>query len=100
MPNGHDKNWWRLCAVVDGFRMRYGRWPTRVRMPAICMDDFRRLFTEREILSITARVRFSLDDARFVADDADGGRYDYVSDGFPDPKPRVGACEWFGVSPK
>jgi len=28
MPNGDDKNWVRLCAALDGFFGRYGRWPT------------------------------------------------------------------------
>ena len=30
MPNGGD--WVRFCAAIDGFRARYGRWPTRVAM--------------------------------------------------------------------
>jgi hypothetical protein len=100
MPNGHDKNWVRLCAAVDGFRMRYGHWPIRVRMPAICMNDFRYLFTERDLLAMTAKVQLVLDDASFVAEDDEGGRYCYGEEGFPDQPPRVSAREWFGVSPK
>ena len=30
MPNGADKNFVRLCAALNGFRLRYGKWPTRV----------------------------------------------------------------------
>jgi hypothetical protein len=33
MPNGDDKNWVRICSAVDGFRGRYGRWPSGVRLP-------------------------------------------------------------------
>jgi len=33
MPNGDDQNWTRICAAVDGFRGRYGCWPTSVRLP-------------------------------------------------------------------
>lgn len=32
MPNGHDKEWTRLCLAVEGFRAQYGRWPTHVRL--------------------------------------------------------------------
>jgi hypothetical protein len=69
-------------------------------MPALCINDFKYLFTVRDVLAITAKVRFALDDASFVAEDDDGGRYSYGDEGFPDPPPRVSACEWFGVSPK
>ena len=58
MPNGYDRNWIRFCAAVDGFRMRYGRWPDRVRMPA---GGIAYLFRERDLLTITAKVRFVLD---------------------------------------
>lgn len=100
MPNGHDKNWVRLCAAVDGFRVRYGRWPTRVRMPAISMNDFRYLFDDRDILAITSKVRFVLDDAPMVAEDDEGARYSYGQEGFPDRQPEITARAWFGVSPK
>lgn len=69
-------------------------------MPAGSMNDFRHLFSERDVLTITAKVRFVLDDAPFVAEDDDGGRYSYGDEGFPDLKPQVSAREWFGVSPR
>lgn len=68
-------------------------------MPAISMNDFRYLFSESDLLTITARVRFVLDDRPFVAEDDEGGRYGY-DEGFSDPPPRISACEWFGVSPR
>jgi len=100
MPNGHDKNWYRLCGAVDGFRSRYGRWPTRVRLPAIIMNDIRNLFTERDFLTLTSKVQFVLDDARIVADDDDGGKYSYRDEGFPDQVLKPKADQWFGVCPK
>ena len=32
MPNGSDKNYYRLKATIAGFRARYGEWPGRVRV--------------------------------------------------------------------
>jgi hypothetical protein len=64
------------------------------------MNNFRCLFSEKDILTITAKVRFVLDDAPFVAEDDDGGRYSYGDEGFPDSKPNKSAREWFGVSPR
>src|SRR5262249_16177409 len=49
MPNGHDKNWVRLCAAIDGFRVRYGHWPMRVRIFPISLADIRdHLFTPED----------------------------------------------------
>ena len=33
MPNGIDKNWYRMCAAINGFRSRYSEWPTKIRLP-------------------------------------------------------------------
>jgi hypothetical protein len=79
--------------------MRYGRWPDRVRMPAMSINDFKYLFTAKDVLTITAKVRMVLDDTVFVAEDDQGGRYSY-GEGFPDSQPRIRAYEWFGVSPR
>jgi hypothetical protein len=69
-------------------------------MPAICLNDFRYLFSERDVLTITARVRIAVDGAQFVAEDDEGSRYNYSDEGFPDPPPRMSARECFGVSPR
>jgi hypothetical protein len=29
MPNGFDKNWVRMCKVINDFHWLHGRWPTR-----------------------------------------------------------------------
>jgi hypothetical protein len=100
MSNGHDKNWIRLCGAVDGFRVRYGRWPERVRIPIGVVENFRQLFSAGDMLAITAKVRFAEDDAPFVAEDDNGGSYSYGSEGFPNDTPGLSAAQWFGVSPK
>jgi hypothetical protein len=41
MPNGDDATWVRVCASIDGFRTRYGRWPTRVRLFAGALENLR-----------------------------------------------------------
>jgi len=39
MPNGDDKNWFRICSVVDEFRTRHGHWPTSVRLPPAYFEN-------------------------------------------------------------
>ena len=101
MPNGHDKNWIRLCAAIDGFRVRYGRWPKRVRAYSLSLADLRdHLFTPTDYAQITAKVALVADEVGMVAEDDEGGSYDYGKDGFPSERPTPSAAEWLGVHPK
>lgn len=85
---------------MDGFRLRYGRWPTRYRAPSLIMNDLRILFTERDFLTLTSKIKLLVDDGRLVAEDDDGGMYSYCDEGFPDHHPQPNAEDWFGVRPK
>lgn len=67
---------------------------------ASIMNDLRNLFTERDFLTLTSKVRLVLDDARIVAEDDDGGKYGYRDEGFPDGVLKPGASEWFRVYPR
>ena len=101
MPNGHDKNWVRLCAAIEGFRFRYGRWPTRVRLFPACLSDIRdHLFTPDDYARIAAKVVLIADEAGFLAEDDLGGSYNYGQEGFPRQRPTPIAAEWLGVHPK
>jgi hypothetical protein len=100
VPNGHDKNWVRVCIAIDGFRTRYGRWPTRIRVPAGVLHDFRLLFADIDFLTISSKIAFELDDVQIVAEDDEDGRYSYDDEGLSEPLPQVRTIDWFGVSVK
>src|SRR5437879_8053751 len=104
MPNGHDKNWVRLCAAIDGFRVRYGRWPIRVRISGALLADIRdHLFTRDDYARILAKLSLIEDESpkviEIVAEDDSGGRYRY-GEGFPVRGRSPGASEWLGVRPR
>jgi len=46
MPNGDSKNWIRFCASIDGFRARYGSWPTKVRVPNFFIEELQEILTK------------------------------------------------------
>jgi hypothetical protein len=93
MPNGLDKNWVRLCAAIDGFRVRYGRWPTRVRTYPLSLADFRdHLFTPDDFAQITSKVALNAGVIGMVAVDDFGGSYDFGEEGFPSERPIPGAA--------
>lgn len=100
MPNGINKNWIRLCGAIGGFRVRYSRWPTRVRMYEVSLRDFDFLFTPEDLATIKSKVELVSDEAGMIAEDDLGARYNYGEEGFPKDSPDVPAREWLGVSPK
>lgn len=101
MPNGYNKNWIRLCGAIDGFRVRYNRWPTRVRMWKMVYEDLREnLFTPESFDKLQGKVELIVDErAGHIAEDGKGNSYDYGSEGFPKSKPDIDARHWLGIEP-
>jgi len=100
MPNGYDKNRVRFCGTIDGFRIRYGRWPRRVRMYSASLSDIRDLFTLEDYAQIVEKVALIAEEVPMIAEDDFGGTYNYGLEGFPDERPVPRATEWLGVRPK
>lgn len=100
MPNGHDRTWCRLCAAINGFRVRHGHWPTRVRLYPISLAEIRDdLFTPDDFAKILAKVQLIPDDAPMIAEDDSGNHFNYGEEEFPDERPSPDAAEWLGVLP-
>src|SRR4051812_30222773 len=99
MPNGHDKNWVRVCAAIDGFRVRYGRWPTRVRIFPASLANIYQLFSQADRAKIDAKLTLVADEALIVAEDDLGGSYSYGQEGFPSARLTPSANDWLDVQP-
>jgi len=100
LPNGHDRNWIRLCAALSGFRVRYGIWPTRVRVSPDILDDLRiNLFSSDGFAKLGEKLQFIAGDDPFMVEDEEGRSYNYCLEGFPSQKPDVKPADWLGISP-
>jgi hypothetical protein len=100
MPNGHDKNWIRLLGAIDGFRVRYDAWPTRVRIFSASLADIRdHLFSPELYAKLTQKLDLIANEAPMVAEDDDGNSYSYGAEGFPSKRPNPSARDWLGVEP-
>lgn len=75
MPNGDDKNWFRICHVVDEFRKKHRRWPVCVRMPPLYFEDV--------VGHVLSPIGFALVSTVFdiVADDGITADYPIIADG-------------------
>ena len=94
MPNGESKNWVRLCAATDGFRVRYGAWPTMIKIPQIIIDDLQCYLRDVMFEKVGSRLRVIEDDTGFIAADDQGRQYDYAQEGFSEVSPDVPARIW------
>jgi hypothetical protein len=100
MPNGHDKNWIRLLGAIDGFRVRYGAWPTRIRIfPASLRNIREDLFSPDLFVKLTEKIQLVADELAMVAEDEHGNSYSYGIDGFPPNRPSPNASQWLGIQP-
>ena len=98
MPNGDDAAWVRVCAAIDGFSTRYGRWPTRVRLCAGSLANLRdHVLTPAGLEVVVGVVELVPDEqAPMIAEDATGAAYNYGQEGFAKSKPEELARDWFG----
>ena len=100
MPNGYNKNWIRLCAALSGFRIRYGIWPTRVRISPAILDNLHQdLFSPEGFAKLEEKLQFIPGDEPFLVEDEEGRSYNYSLEGFPTQKPDVDAIDWLDISP-
>ena len=95
MPNGIDKNWYRMCAAINGFRARYGSWPTKIHLPEGAIQQ---LFSDETFARLEKVLTFVYDGSPFIAEDDLGRSYNYGQEGFFDP-PDIRAHEWLKVEP-
>jgi hypothetical protein len=100
MPNGGDRNFIRLCAAIDGFFVRYGVWPTRVRLSSVALADLRdHVLGPAAFATVERKLRLVADKVGIVAEDDAGRSYNYGNEGFPETLPEIDAQQWLGVEP-
>ena len=98
MPNGDDKNLMRLYMAINGFRARYGSWPTTVRMFPPSLEDLRDyVLGPKQFALLAAKLQIVPDEVGMIAEDAKGRTFDYGSEGSSDREPDLHAEDWLGI---
>ena len=96
MPNGHDKNWVRFCAAVDGFRLKHGDWPTRLRVFPGALESLEALFSNEDFRRIQSIIALVADEeGSFIAEDDQGRQHNYGQVGFPPDRPIPSTRDYF-----
>ena len=79
MPEAMDKNWFQIIVAINGFRARYGQWPTIIRLPRDVPDT---LAEGGLLVKLQQKVKLQFDGSPFIAEDDQGRTYSVLSDGF------------------
>lgn len=98
MPNGIERNWIRFLKVIEGFRVRFGCWPTRLTLPPYIIDYLPKFLTQEEFSKIEEKLELIPDDRLIIAEDNEGRRHDFMKEGFPS-HPDVNPSQWLGINP-
>jgi len=99
MPNGEGKNWVRLCGAIDGFRSRYKKWPTKMRLGSIYFHNIKSLLQSKEFNILQDKLELIIDNVHIIAEDDSGNNYDYSKEGFSEVKPDIRARDWLAITP-
>ena len=98
MQNGDHKNWVRLCDAIDGFRVKYGRWPKNILLPEGILNDLKEhVFTKERFARIEEKLSFVVENVPIVAADDSGRSYSYGDLGLPKKRPEITAQECLDV---
>lgn len=98
MPNGVDKNYWRLVMACALYRAQYGAWPTEARVAPIVLWDYGQIFDPENFERLCARLRFRTTMHAHIAVGNGKAHLVYGSqEEQPDPRLIEEADAWFGV---
>jgi hypothetical protein len=100
MPNGSGRNWTRLLLAIAGFRVRFGCWPTRIRIKPNSLNDLKDILSQDELAKVEEKVQLIPDKhGQFLAEDNVGRSFHYGIEEFPPYRPDIEPDEWLGVFP-
>ena len=82
-------NWIRFLDCIAGFEDKYGKWPSSIRLDSIYIKELKENPEEDEFKKLGKNIRLIPDDsypydATFIAEDADGNRFDIAKEGHKD----------------
>ena len=66
MPNGVDKNWFRLLGTLNGFHTEFGHWPKWVRLDPMSLEDLREfILGPKAFEAVNEKVTLIPDESEF-----------------------------------
>jgi len=86
----------RTLETLNGFKDKYGHWPTKLRLPATALEALRdKHLTPPGFQTLQSKLELiPAENEGLVAEDEAGLRFDYTKEGWLGRKPPPGSDEW------
>jgi hypothetical protein len=93
------RDWFIFLRFLEGFKVRFGCWPTHLHLPRDMFDYLRNyLFTREEYSKIKKKIKLIPDDKLIIAKDKEGRIHDFMEDGYPSSID-MNSTGWLGIDP-
>lgn len=81
MPNGADRNFVRFLRCIAGFKMLFGKWPTKILLDPDVINEIKKVMDAHDFAKIQENIELVQDDGSigdypYIAEDDDGNSYD------------------------
>ena len=86
MPNGEDRNFVRFIGCIGGFRDRFNKWPTKMKLDPDFIEELTEVLPPEDFQKLTRKMELIADDSNpwdglYVAEDGEGHVYDLMKSG-------------------
>ncbi len=100
MPNGADRNFVRFISCLGGFRVKFKKWPTKVRLDPSFITELNEEMTTEDYQKMTKKISIIPDnsnpwDGLYIAEDYEGNTYDLMRSGHPSEE--VDVLKWLEI---
>lgn len=100
MPNGESKNWIRLLITLNGFRNRYGHWPTAISIEPHFFEELQDKLTPADFKKLQSKLKLIQDDINpFQCHDEMGNQFNYGEALADKKKDKHNPIEWLNIVP-
>jgi len=99
MPNGSDAYWIRLCMAINGFKGKYGKWPTKVRLRSGLISIINGILGGKSFAILEKHIEL-IPDEEFLeisAEDNIGHQFIYGKDMDEYQEPDTSIKDWLGI---
>ena len=87
MPNGADRNFVRFIRCIETFRIKYNKWPTRVRLDPSFIRELQEAMSDEDHKKLNDKIMIIPDDSNpydglYIAENDEGDVVDLIRSEF------------------
>jgi hypothetical protein len=99
MPNGRDAYWQRLRMAIEGFKGKYNKWPSQVRLRQDLIYIIKEILGQKSFNMLEKNIKLIPDEdsLEICAEDDTGLQFIYGKDMKEYQQPEISVKDWLGI---